>query len=83
MASQARNKPEKLRRPIGVIAPEGKILAGHVRELIKLAMCQALHDKPRFRFVPNRGTEEAISKALSSRSEVCWTELFRQRDSQR
>ena len=62
------DKPEKL-RPIGVIAPEGKILAGHVRKLIKERLCQTVNTIPQFGFVPNRGTEEAISRALKHMDE--------------
>ena len=60
--------PDKL-RPIRVIAPEGKILAGHVRKLIKDRLCQSVHSIPQLGFVPNRGTEEAISRALKHMDE--------------
>ena len=62
------DKPEKL-RPIGVIAPEGKILAGYVRKQIKPALSQSLQDKPQFGFVPNRGTGEATGQALTHTDE--------------
>ena len=41
------DKPEKL-RPVGVIAPEGKILAGHVRKLIKDRLRQSVNNVPQF-----------------------------------
>ena len=62
------DKPDKL-RPIGVIAPEGKIFAGHVRKLIKERMCQSVSNIPQFGLALNRGTEEAISKALKHMDE--------------
>ena len=58
------DKPESL-RPIGVIAPEGKILAGALRKRLKPALQTAMQGLPQFGFVPGRGTEEAICKALS------------------
>ena len=70
--------PEKL-RPIGVIAPEGKILAGHVRKLIKDRLCQSVNRIPQFGFVPNRGTEEAVSRALKHMDEGRRTHCLYQR----
>ena len=58
------DKPESL-RPIGVIAPEGKILAGALRKRLKPALHAAMQGLPQFGFVPGKGTEEAICKALS------------------
>ena len=58
------DKPESL-RPVGVIAPEGKILAGALRKRLKPALQTAMQGLPQFGFVPGRGTEEAICKALS------------------
>ena len=58
------DKPESL-RPIGVIAPEGKIFAGALRKRLKPALQTAMQGLPQFGFVPGRGTEEAICKALS------------------
>ena len=72
------DKPEKL-RPIGVIAPEGKILAGHVRKLIKERLRQSVNTIPQFGFVPNRGTEEAISRALQHMDEGRQTHSLFQR----
>ena len=57
--------PGKHCRPIGVIAPEGKILAGALRKRLKPALQTAMQGLPQFGFVPGRGTEEAICKALS------------------
>ena len=58
------DKPESL-RPIGVIAAEGKILEGALRKRLKPALQTAMQGLPQFGFVPGRGTEEAICKALS------------------
>ena len=60
------DKPASL-RPIGVIAPEGKILAGFVRQRLKpaLKLKAAMEEVTQFGFVPARGTEEAICKALT------------------
>ena len=58
------DKPESL-RPIGVIAPEGKILAGLMRQRLKPALKSAMSGLAQFGFVPGRGTEEAICKALT------------------
>ena len=58
------DKPESL-RPIGVIAPEGKILAGLMRQRLKPALKSAMSGFAQFGFVPGRGTEEAICKALT------------------
>ena len=58
------DKPESL-RPIGVIAHEGKILAGALRKRLKPALQTAMQGLPQFGFVPGRGTEEAICKAVS------------------
>ena len=58
------DKPESL-RPIGVIAPEGKILAGLVRRRLKPVLKSAMSGLAQFGFVPGRGTEEAICKALT------------------
>ena len=60
---QKPDKPDKL-RPIGVVAPEGKILAGHARRQSK-SFFQSLLDKPQFGFVLHGGTEEAIGEALA------------------
>ena len=76
------DKPEKL-RPIGVIAPEGKILAGHVRKLIKGRLCQSVSNIPQFGFVPNRGTQEAISKALKHMDEGRQTHRLYKREAGR
>ena len=58
------DKPASL-RPIGVIAPEGKVLAGHLRKRLKPALKAAMSEVTQFGFVPGRGTEEAICKALT------------------
>ena len=59
------DKPASL-RPIGVIAPEGKVLAGHLRKQLKPALQAAMSEVTQFGFVPGpRGTEEAICKALT------------------
>ena len=58
------DKPASL-RPIGVIAPEGKILAGLLRQRLKPALKAAMSGVSQFGFVPRRGTEEAICKALT------------------
>ena len=72
------DKPEKL-RPIGIIAPEGKILAGHVRKENKERLCQTVNTIPQFGFVPSRGTEEAISRALKHMDEGRQTHSLFQR----
>ena len=53
------DKPASL-RPIGVIAPEGKVLAGHLRKQLKPTLRAAMSEVTQFGFVPGRGTEEAI-----------------------
>ena len=58
------DKPASL-RPIGVIAPEGKVLAGHVRRKLRPTLQAAMSEVTQFGFVPGRGTEEAICKALT------------------
>ena len=58
------DKPASL-RPIGVIAPEGKVLAGHLRKRLKPTLQAAMSEVTQFGFVPGRGTEEAICKALT------------------
>ena len=58
------DKPASL-RPIGVIAPEGKVLAGYLRNQLKPALKTAMSEVSQFGFVPGRGTEEAICKALT------------------
>ena len=58
------DKPASL-RPIGVIAPEGKVLAGHLRKRLKPTLQAAMSEVTQFGFVPSRGTEEAICKALT------------------
>ena len=58
------DKPASL-RPIGVIAPEGKILAGLLRQRLKPALKEAMSGVSQFGFVPDRGTEMAICKALT------------------
>ena len=58
------DKPASL-RPIGVIAPEGKVLAGHLRKQLKPTLQAAMSEVTQFGFVPGRGTEEAICKALT------------------
>ena len=72
------DRPEKL-RPIGIIAPEGKILAGHARKLVKDRLCQSVNTIPQFGFVPDRGTEEAISRALKHMDEGRQTHSLFQR----
>ena len=58
------DKPASL-RPIGVIAPAGKVLAGYLRKQLKPALRTAMSEVTQFGFVPGRGTEEAICKALT------------------
>ena len=58
------DKPASL-RPIGVIAPEGKVLAGHLRKRLKPTLQAVMSEVTQFGFVPGRGTEEAICKALT------------------
>ena len=58
------DKPASL-GPIGVIAPEGKILAGLIRKRLKSTLHSAMAGVTQFGFVPGRGTEEAICKALT------------------
>ena len=72
------DKPASL-CPIGVIAPEGKILAGYLRQRLKPALKAAMAEVSQFGFVPGRGTEEAICKALT-RVDEAWA---RARNSQR
>ncbi|OLP91680.1 LINE-1 retrotransposable element ORF2 protein [Symbiodinium microadriaticum] len=58
------DKPASL-RPIGVIAPEGKVLAGHLRKRLKPTLQAVMSEVTQFGFVPGRGTEEVICKALT------------------
>ena len=55
------DKPASL-RPIGVIAPEGKILAGFVRQKLKPALKAAMEEVTQFGFVPGRGTERPSAR---------------------
>ena len=55
-------------RPIGIISPEGKVLAAIARTRLLPTLLDSLHEVPQFGFVPGRGTEEAIAKALSHMS---------------
>ena len=48
-----------------MIAPEGNILAGLLRQRLKPALKVAMAGVSQFGFVPGRGTEEAICKALT------------------
>ena len=62
------DKPSSL-RPIGVIAPEGKVLAGILRKRFKPTLKRAMTGVAQFGFVPGKGTEEAICKALTHMDE--------------
>ena len=58
------DKPESL-RPIGVIAPDGKILAGALRKRLKRALQTAMQGLPQFGFVPCRGTGSNLQSSLT------------------
>ncbi|OLP89917.1 Cys-loop ligand-gated ion channel [Symbiodinium microadriaticum] len=55
---------------VGAIAPEGKILAGLIRQRLKTTLKQATSGVSQFGFVPGRGTEEAICNALAHMDEA-------------
>ena len=52
-------------RPIGVVAPEGKILAGLVLQRLKATLKAAMSEVAQFGSAPGRGTEETICKSLA------------------
>ena len=59
------DKPASL-RPIGVIAPEGKVLAGHVRRKLRPTLQAAMSEVTQFGFVPGHGTEESYMQGADS-----------------
>ena len=71
-ASKPATTPGNLRllRPLGIIRPDGKGLAGACRDLLKPTTEAHLRDIPQFAYQPNRGLSDALGRVVQHVTDV-------------
>ena len=57
-------------RPLGIIRPDGKALAGACRDLLKPVTEAHLRDIPQFAYQPHRGLSDALGRAIQHVTDV-------------
>ena len=57
-------------RPLGIIRPDGKGLAGACRDLLKPVTEAHLRDIPQFAYQPHRGLSDALGRAVQHVTDV-------------
>ena len=67
-------------RPIGVISPPGKILAGLVREELLPYVLQYASSLPQYAYLPGCGVEDAINRACHHLDEALARQQFNRSD---